>query len=305
MYVDVLYGGPGHERAISIQSGQAFAAALRERGFDVMEVMVDQQCDCSALRAQAVVANLIHGQYGEDGQLQQVLQEAGKSFIGSDAQASALCMDKGRMRAKAQEHGVPVAWGMVLDPRNPAAARDCVPPTMTGLVIKPCADGSSVGMRLLPSKSFLLPALEELLAELGPVPFLVEERLPGPEYSVPLLERDGKIHPLPPICIIPAQGVYDFAAKYERNDTQYTKLDDPALYALLQERAVTCFRSAGCRHLARVDFMAAADGDPKMLEVNTLPGFTSHSLVPMAAQWEGMSFAQLCEHVVGLAAPVA
>ncbi|TVR43436.1 MAG: D-alanine--D-alanine ligase [Planctomycetota bacterium] len=300
--VDVLMGGPGREREVSLKSGSAVTAALQASGYDARAVVVEQRLSLEDLRPGALVFNVIHGTYGEDGELQGQLDAWGRAYIGSDAVASRLCMDKTATRRRVSEAGLRIAWGAAIDPRNPASLRDLVPPTLTGLVVKPARDGSSVGLRFLPSKSFLLPTVEELVLELGPIPLLVEERLPGPEYTVAMVEQvPGEPRALPPIAICPAQGAYDYEAKYLRQDTRYQRVTDTALAAELQRRAEIAYGACGCRDFARIDFMAASDGDPCLLEINTLPGFTDHSLVPMAAAWSGMDFSALCQHLCSLA----
>lgn len=299
--VDVCCGGPGREREVSLASGHAVAQALGQAGCDVQLIEVDQRLDVSLIREGAVVFNVIHGTYGEDGTLQRELEAAAIPFLGSHSQASRLCMDKTATKKVAQAAGIPVPWGQQVDANNPQSARDLVSPTMTGLVVKPARDGSSVGLRFLPSKSFLLPALEELVAELGPIPFLVEERLPGPEYTVAILQDEsGEPRALPPIAICPADGSYDYAAKYERDDTTYVKVSEPAEVELLSDYAIRLFKATECRHFGRVDFIKNSEGEFCALEINTLPGFTSHSLVPMAADWDGLDFTELCVYLVSL-----
>lgn len=301
--VDVVCGGPGREHDVSVTSGKAVYQALLSAGVDARLVTVDQTLELSQLRSGSVVFNVIHGTYGEDGTLQQVLDEAGRVYVGSGVAASRLCMDKDATKSMAQAAGIPVAWGRGLDVRNPMGIRDLVPPTLTGLVIKPRCDGSSVGLRFIPSKSFLLPTIEELIHELGPIPLLVEERLPGPEYTVAIIEQpDRSVQTLPPIAIVPAAGSYDYAAKYQRDDTAYEPVDDETLAQSLQALAEKAYLAAGCRDFARVDFMLNASAQPCLLELNTLPGFTNHSLVPKAAQWVGMDFNALCLHLIQLAA---
>lgn len=301
--VDVLYGGPGREAPVSRKSGAAILQALRDADVDAVGVDCDQRCDCAALRPGSVVFNIIHGTYGEDGTLQAELDAAGRVYIGSDAAASRLCMDKARTKAVAAEAGVPVAWGKVIDPRQAVDPGLLRVPHGGPLVIKPVADGSSVGLRLLPSVSFLLPAIEELLVEIGPVPLLVEERLPGPEFTVTVLDDEaGAPQALPPLCILPAGESYDYQAKYERSDTAYTAVDDQARSDALRQAALTVYRACGCRDFARIDFIARADGVCCLMEVNTLPGFTDHSLVPKSAALVGLDFGELCRRLIARAA---
>ncbi|MDA3960364.1 MAG: D-alanine--D-alanine ligase [Planctomycetota bacterium] len=300
--VDVVMGGPGREAAVSRTSGAAIVAALREAGCDVQVVDVTDSLDLTSLRPDAVVFNIIHGTYGEDGVLQRELEAAGRSYVGSDAAVSALCMDKEATKQALRAKDLPVPWGQAFDPRSLQDPRSFRPPSMAGFVLKPQKDGSSVGLHMLANLGFLLPALEQVVADIGPVPMLLEERLAGPEYTVAVIEdEDGQAQALPPICIVPASDSYDYQAKYESDDTRY-EIVDGALAAELQALGLAAYRACGCRDFARVDVMADRDGGLHILEVNTLPGFTSHSLVPKAAAAAGIGFADLCRRLVRLAA---
>lgn len=300
--IAVVMGGPGRESAVSLTSGKAVAAGLRAAGWAVTEVVIDQQLDPSAVPAGAVVFNLVHGTYGEDGTLQDALAAAGLVAVGSDAAASRLCMDKQRTRQTLERAGVPVAWGVALDLKRPVQPRDLKLPHMAGYVLKPRCDGSSVGLYMIDSPSFLLPALEQALADVGPVSYLLEERLPGPEYTVAIIDdADGQPQAQPPLQITPASGQYDYHAKYQADTTRYEVVEDGALAAALRSVGLQSHQACGCRDLSRVDVMAAADGSLRVLEVNTLPGFTDHSLVPKAAAAAGTDFPSLVDHLASLA----
>jgi len=296
--IDVVFGGPGREAAVSRASGLAIVAALTQRGHDVLAIDCPGTLALERLRPGAVVFDIIHGTYGEDGRLQTELERAGKAYVGSDATASALCMDKERTKTRLKEAGLRVPWGVRIHLGQPFSPKDLKLPHHGGLVLKPAADGSSVGLRMVPSPSFVLPACEELIALMGAVPYLIEERLPGPEYTVAVIEDARGPRVLPPIQVRAQEGVYDYQAKYERDDTQYVLVPPGALQERLRAMALRAFTSCGCRDLARVDIMATADQDLAILEVNTLPGFTSHSLTPKAAAAEGISFGELAERLV-------
>lgn len=299
--VDVLMGGPGREAAVSRRSGAAIVAGLNRRGHDVLAIDCEGELEVSRLRPGAVVFNIIHGTYGEDGQLQRLLDAHGKAYVGSDAEASALCMDKERTKKRLQEHGLRVPWGVRVHLGQPFSPKDLRLPHHGGLVLKPAGDGSSVGLRMVPNPSFVLPACEELLTEVGAVPYLIEERLPGPEYTVAVLEDGQGARALPPIHIAPAAGVYDYQAKYHRDDTGYHIVQDARLIADLSAIGLRAFQACGCRDLARVDLMATADGQLAVLELNTLPGFTDHSLTPKAAAAAGIPFEELVERLAARA----
>lgn len=298
MNVDVIMGGPGREAEVSRRSGAAIVAALRAKGHDVTVVDLAGMLDVARLRPGAVAFNIVHGTYGEDGTLQHVLESANVAYVGSDAVASALCMDKHATKQRLQQAGVRVPWGVRVDLSQPFVPRDLRFPHHAGLVLKPANDGSSVGLKMVANPSFVLPAIEEILREVGPRPYLIEERLPGPEYTVAVLDgADGPIA-LPPLTISAASGVFDYQAKYLRDDTVEVPVADAALAARLGALGVAAHRACGCRDLSRTDVMRTADGDYAVLEINTLPGFTAQSLVPKAAAAAGITFDDLVERLV-------
>lgn len=302
MKVDVVMGGPGREAAVSRRSGAAIVAGLGARGHDVQAIDLPGKLEPARLRSGAVVFNIVHGTYGEDGQLQRELDALGKAYVGSDAEASALCMDKDRTKKRLQDAGLRVPWGVRVHLGQPFSPKDLKLPHHGGLVLKPANDGSSVGLRMVASPSFVLPACEELLLEVGAVPYLIEERLPGPEYTVAVIDEDAGPRALPPIRVRPAEGVYDYQAKYARDDTRYEIVDDAALAARLGAIGVGAYRACGCRDVARADIMATADGELAVLELNTLPGCTDHSLTPKAAAAAGIPFDELVDRLVRRAA---
>jgi D-alanine-D-alanine ligase len=300
--IDLIMGGPGREAAVSRRSGAAVAAALRRLGHDVLEIDIAGELDPARLRADAVVFNLVHGTYGEDGRMQAVLEAAGRAYVGSDAAASRLCMDKDATKARLAKAGIRVPWGVRIDLSRPFAPRDLKIPHHAGLVLKPACDGSSVGLRMVANPSFILPAIEEIIREYGAQPYLLEERLPGPEYTVAVIEDDAGARALPPLLISPAQGVFDYQAKYHRSDTREEPETDAALAQALARLGEAAHRACGCRDISRTDIMRCADGGLAVLEVNTLPGMTDASLAPKAAAAAGMSYDLFSDHLVQRAA---
>lgn len=295
--IDVVMGGPGREAAISRVSGAAIARALRARGHDVQEIDLSGTLDPARLRAGSVVFAYIHGTYGEDGTLQRELDRLGRSYVGSDAAVSALCMDKARTKEALARAGVRVPWGARVDLGKPFRVADLKLPHHGPLVLKPVDDGSSVGLRMVPNPSFVLPAVEELLRELGPRGYLIEERLPGPEYTVAVIDEPAGPRALPPLAIRAADGVFDYQAKYHRSDTVEDPVADVALARRLAAIGLAAHAACGCRDLSRTDIMRTADGDLAALEVNTLPGMTPQSLTPKAAAAAGISFEDLVERL--------
>lgn len=302
MLVDVIMGGPGREAAVSRVSGTAIADALARRGADVQRVDFAGRLEPQRLRAGAIAFNIVHGTYGEDGTLQAELDALGKSYVGSSAAVSRLCMDKAATKAVLERAGIRVPWGRTLDLSKPFTTAELKLPHHAGLVLKPQCDGSSVGLKMIANPSFLLPAVEEILRELGPMPYLLEERLPGPEYTVAVIEDDNGPRALPAIVINPGGGVFDYHAKYHSTETREEPVADPALSARLGAIAVAAHCACGCRDISRTDLMRTADGDYAALEINTLPGMTGASLTPKAAAAAGISFDELCWRLVSRAA---
>jgi D-alanine-D-alanine ligase len=296
--VDVIMGGPGGEAPVSRRSGAAIAASLRRLGHDVVVHDINQRVEISALRKGALIFNIVHGIYGEDGQLQSELEQAGFDFVGSDAAVSQLCMNKAKTKERFQTHKLRVPWGVTLDLRQPFSPRDLKIPHHAGLVMKPACDGSSVGLKMIANPSFILPAIEEILRERGPVPYLLEERLPGPEYTVAVLDGDNGPEALPPLHIAAASGIFDFAAKYERADTSEVAVMDAELITCLKAIGLAAHKACGCRDISRCDVMRTADGELALLEINTLPGFTDQSLVPKAAALAGISFDGVVDRLI-------
>lgn len=295
--VDVVFGGPGREAAVSRRSGATIVAGLERQGVDVRAVDCAGEARVEDLRPGAIIYNTIHGTYGEDGTLQRVLDLAGFSYVGSDAAVSALCMDKDLTKQRLAKHAVRVPWGVVVNLGSPFTPKDLKLPHGGSYIMKPADDGSSVGLKVVVNPSFILPAVEELIRDVGPRRYVIEERLPGPEFTVAVIERDGQPVALPPISIR-AQGDFDYHAKYEATTTVEEPLPAGPLADRLMALGVAAHRACGCRDVSRVDVMQTTDGDLAVLEVNTLPGMTTRSLLPLAAKAAGMSFDDLVVHFV-------
>lgn len=287
----VLRGGPDAEREVSLMSGAEVAGALVESGlFTVVNEVIDQPTE-QQLRELVrkhkaeVIFPVLHGPWGEGGGLQELLEELDVPYVGSKPRPARLAMDKlATKKILAQDH-VPTPPAIQLSPEDEC---DLKPP----LVLKPIDDGSSVDLRICRTWE----EIEVARAELHPrrERLLAEEYIDGRELTVGYVCGDA----LPLIEIIPAVEYYDYDAKYVRDDTRY--ILDPDLPAGVTERCqeltlVAC-RRLGCRDVARVDFMLDARG-PWLLEVNTMPGFTTHSLVPMAAAHAGRPMFELCAHL--------
>ncbi|MEQ9834328.1 D-alanine--D-alanine ligase [Pectobacterium versatile] len=301
--VAVLLGGTSAEREVSLLSGQAVLAGLKEAGINAHAVDT-RDVSVTTLKEEGFTKIFIalHGRGGEDGTLQGVLEFLGLPYTGSGVMASALTMDKLRTKQVWQAVGLPVSPYVALDRRQyseTAANALLAKFTHLGLplIVKPSREGSSVGMSKVNTLSELPAALEEALRHDDDI--LVEKWLSGPEYTVAILGDEV----LPSIRIQPAGTFYDYEAKYLSDDTQYfcpSGLPDEQEQALAG-LAMAAYRAVGCSGWGRVDFMLDSDGAFYLLEVNTSPGMTSHSLVPMAARQRGLTFSQLVVKILELA----
>ena len=294
--VAVLAGGIGAERDVSIQSGRSVAEALQEAGYDVvtsdirpdyLEILDDSSID--------VFFPALHGEFGEDGRLQQILEDKSLLYVGSGPMASRLAFDK--MAAKKLFERVGVA--------TPAAV-EFGSSTDTNLleeklldfpdkyVVKPIRQGSSVGVSIVSTAQEALLAARETFREFGDC--MIEEFVPGTEITVGILHGGA----LPIIEVRTQSGFYDYHAKYldEQTEFLFDTITDTDVAAKLNRAAIDCFNALGCRHFARIDFLLSGDKTAYALEANTIPGFTSHSLLPKAAAKAGLSMSDLCAKIV-------
>lgn len=291
--VAVFMGGDSAERAVSLKSGNAVLAALQSAGVDAYGVDV-QGCLLRTVDRPEFdrVFIALHGRGGEDGTLQAILSQAGIPYTGSEMLASALAMDKLRTKYVFEGCGLPTpkfrAMGAVSEVDD--ILRDLSLP----LSVKPSREGSSIGIRKVTSRDELADAYQEASALDSLV--LVEEWVEGPEFTVSLLQDKA----LPAIGLSTDHVFYDYDAKYLADDTRYRIPCglDPETELELQHLALDAFRVIGCRTWGRVDIMQDRDGGFWLLEVNTVPGMTDHSLVPMAARAAGISFEELVVRIL-------
>ena len=284
-HVTVLMGGPDAERDVSIRSGMAVAQALKNSGeFFVEEQIIDIpsledianiQCD--------IVFPVLHGPFGEGGPLQQLLENAGKIFVGSSSKSAELAMDKSTTKQIAIGLGIQTPKWCVLNEND-----TCDLPLP--FVLKPIDDGSSVDVEFCNStedvqinKTELFKTRKQLLAE---------EYIQGRELTVGIINGE----PLPIIEIIPPNESYDFVAKYQSEDTQYVISPNLPTYDCVNS-AMKLYEEMNILDIARVDFLLDDRGS-WLLEINTMPGFTNHSLVPMAAKHIGITMDTLCASLV-------
>jgi D-alanine-D-alanine ligase len=291
--VAVMLGGDSSEREISLLTGNAVLEALRRRGVDA-HAFDPRDVPLAQLLAQrfARVWIALHGPGGEDGTLQGALEYLGVPYTGSGVMGSAIGMDKLRTKRLALSNGVATADFVVLrgsQDFGPALERLKLP-----LIVKPATQGSSVGMSKV-DRAEELPAAFEAAARLETLVF-AEPWITGGEYTVAILQGAA----LPSIRIETPRTFYDYEAKYFRDDTRYfcpSGLSAPA-EAHLASLALAAFEAAGASGWGRADFMMDGTGRPLLLEINTIPGMTSHSLVPMAARAVGIDFDELAWRVL-------
>lgn len=291
--VAVMLGGRSSEREVSLKTGRAVLDALCSRGVDASgwdPARHDLVEFASAGFDRVWIA--LHGPGGEDGSLQGALEWLGMPYTGSGVMASALAMNKIRSKQIFVAAGIATPEYQVI--HTPGDARVAAAELDYPLVIKPAGQGSSVGMTKVFEADELIAAAE-LALEFG-APALAERCIVGAESTVAMLQGEA----LPSIRIETPRVFYDYRAKYESDSTRYhcPGTDDPALEEQYRQTAVAAFTALGCSGWGRVDFMTGSDGEPQVLEVNTVPGMTSHSLVPMAAKQSGIDFAELCWRVL-------
>lgn len=295
----VLGGGPDAEREVSLLSSRGVADALVAGGtYDVNVVVIERPGagDLAAMRGD-VVFPVLHGPFGEGGGMQDLLAVGGRPFVGCGPHAARTAMDKVASKLAAASLGVRTAPAHVLNEGDIAC------PLPLPVVVKPVHEGSSVGVHICRDQAQWALAREAVSRERGQgvrKAYMVEAGvLGGSEITVGVL--DGKA--LPIIRIVPNVEFYDYEAKYNRDDTRYDVNPElpGGVAAEVQAAAESLARAIGVRHLCRVDFLLDREGRPWFLEVNTMPGFTSHSLLPMAAKAAGLDFPALAERLVGMA----
>ena len=289
-------GGIGEERGISFQSGNCVAEALKEAGLNVvtadirpdnMDILQDGDIDVFFLA--------LHGKFGEDGQLQQILEDKSLLYTGSGPKASKLAFDKMASKKAFVEAGAAtpaaIEFNHDTDIRQVEKQLQQFADTY---VIKPIRQGSSVGISIVTDRREAITAARKVLSEFGDC--MIEKFVPGREITVGIL--CGR--PLPIIEVRSKTGFYDYQAKYIDEQTEFLldTIRDPALTEEINQAALDCFDALGCRHFARADFILDDEEIAYALEVNTIPGFTTHSLLPRAAAKAGLSMSELCIRII-------
>lgn len=295
--VAVMFGGTSAERDVSLNSGAAVLAALQSRGVDA-HAFDPAERPLADLQSEgfARVFIALHGRGGEDGSLQGALTLMNLPFTGSGVLASALAMDKWRSKLVWQALGLPIPEFAMLTADsdfNAVVAKLGLP-----LFVKPAREGSSIGIVKVKTVADLPAAYAEAAKHDDLV--IAERAMNGGEYTVAILGTGAVARALPSIRIVPTTEFYDYEAKYFRDDTRYlcpSGLSDAA-ETHMRDLALRGYRALGCRGWARVDFLLDDAGNPYLLEANTAPGMTSHSLAPMAARVDGLEFPDLCLRIL-------
>jgi D-alanine-D-alanine ligase len=295
--IGVLYGGPSAEREVSLQSGEAVAQALSACGRDVHRVILDESFNVTIARDLEIdVAFLaLHGEFGEDGRVQLILEAADIPYTGSGPDASALAFDKVLAKEALEKNGILTPAWMSYDRTEIAKlggpeALDIAPP----VVIKPASSGSSLGVTIVRHADHAPSAVLRALRFSDTI--IVERFIKGRELTVGILGDE----PLPVVELNVMGEFFDYQAKYEDDRTRYVcpaELSSTETNRA-QATALACHRAMGCRDVSRVDMIMDEMGLFWVLEANTLPGMTSHSLLPKASAAAGLDFGGLCEYLL-------
>jgi D-alanine-D-alanine ligase len=294
--VSVLAGGVGEERQVSLKSGECIWQALSNEGVNTTIADIEPE-NLKALNEDGtdVFFLALHGKFGEDGQLQAIIEERNLIYTGSGPDASRLAFDKMASKASFKAANVNVPQGVVFKPNfSFEELKKRLVWDSDKFVIKPIRQGSSVGVSIVDGFDSAFKTAIKVHKEFGDC--MIEQHVSGREITVGILCGEA----LPIIEIRPREDFYNYHSKYvdEQTDYLFDTIGDASLEARIQQDAVDCFKAVGCRDFGRVDFILGDDGTAYALEINTIPGFTTHSLLPKAAAKKGFSMGQLCVKII-------
>lgn len=284
--ITILHGGVSREREVSLVSGQMLFAALRDR-FDVELLDLTEAVLPPGIRPEStIVFPALHGAFGEDGELQALLEERQIIYAGSDSKSSRLCMNKPRSKRHVEQAGIGVAPGFEFNAGDPLDVQKIEERLGQKVIVKPAVEGSSIDLYHGLDRT----ALEALLRRLPSGRWMIEKQIIGREITVGVLEGQA----LGLVEVLPKGGVYDFQQKYYNGLTefQFPAKVPSLLKAQIREHAQKAFTACGCRDFARVDFMVS-NNECYFLEINTLPGLTNRSLFPKSASCCRLNFSEL------------
>lgn len=298
--IGVLMGGPSRERDISMKSGRAVCRALESNGIKPVPLELMKASTLNGYSGHVLdmirLSNIdvafiaLHGEFGEDGRVQEILEDLGIPYTGSRVEASTLGMDKIESKAIFKSRGIPTPrYKVVTDKCRPLGAKEYFESLGSPLVIKPSGEGSSIGLSIIESEKEFTEALNKALEHGGRA--VIEEYIAGREITVGILE-DKALHV---VEIIPSKRFFDFEAKYQKGMTEYRVPAEieKEVCDVSQKIALESHNALGARFFSRVDMILTKDSIPMVLEVNTIPGLTETSLLPKAAQAVGIDFNQL------------
>ncbi|MBQ7155706.1 MAG: D-alanine--D-alanine ligase [Synergistaceae bacterium] len=299
-HVAVLCGGDSKEREVSLRSGKAVCDALNEAGFSAELFDIRTLAEAEKVKGFDGAFIAMHGDWGENGELQAKLEELGIPYTGSGPKASALAMNKEKSQALFAEKGLPVPEGLVW----PVSCEEVIAKLGRDVVVKPCSGGSTVGITII--RGVTPEALVSAAKTAGSSyegDVLIERYIPGRELTCAVWKHDGHTEALPVIEIAPHTGFYDYSNKYTSGATEYLV---PAPIsaeesARVRELAVKAHEVLGCSGYSRSDFRLTPEGEAYILEVNTAPGMTATSLVPKAARAVGVSMPDFVAAIMNMA----
>ena len=306
-YIVVLMGGISPEREISLQSGKAVANALSKTNSNVIKIIVNDDMVNELDNYKIDIAFIaLHGYFGEDGGIQEILESKGISYTGSGISASRLAMNKVESKDVFRKNNIPTPdYFKASTEQSMSEITNNVKNLTLPVITKPVSNGSSIGISIIKEYTGIIDAIEHTGRYSGDI--LIEECIAGRELAVSILDDKA----LPVIEIKTSTVFYDYDAKYKSNNTQYIILESAdetseralshAVYERVQELAVRAHNSLDCRNFSRVDMILNKDDEIYVLEVNTIPGFTERSLLPKAAAAANISFVELCNAIVNTA----
>ncbi len=289
-------GGLSKERDISIKSGKAVLKALKDKGYNAVSIDVGRDIDLVLKEEKIKIAFIaLHGNFGEDGIIQGVLELLGVKYTGSGVMSSAMAMDKGFTKQVLKSRGIGTPDFCLLSLGDGLGLSLKKAGTMKlPVIVKPVSEGSTIGIKIVKESEELEDAIKHAFEFDRSV--MVESFIEGREFTVSVMDGGA----MPVIEIRPKSGFYDFESKYNKGRTEFDvpALIDESLAKKMSEMSVDCYNSLDCRGAARVDLMLDKNNNPFVIEINTIPGMTELSLLPMAAESLGISYGDLVEKIL-------
>ena len=290
--VGVLMGGPSEEREVSISTGKAVIKACADNGYIATEFVFTENYKkhLKKLKTQNIIFNALHGGIGENGKIQAWLDKNNLKYTGSGAVASSLCMDKAKSKEIAKKNGIETPDWQLIQKAN-QEVKISLP-----FVVKPNDQGSTVGLSIIKNDKFIQPAIDKAFQHGDKV--IIEKYISGRELTIPIIDKDA----YPIVEIDPKNNYYDYECKYTPGMSEYScpAVLDQSLVKKIESNTMVLFHSFGCSVYARADYILDKSGVPYFLEMNTLPGMTSTSLVPKSAYARGQNFKKLISNIIEL-----